>query len=287
MHDIFITPFIEYGFMARGLFGALFLALSASSLGVFLILRRMSLVADSMSHAILPGVAGGFLMAGMSMGAMLIGGFITGLVVAIAAGLVSRMTQLREESSFAGFYLISLGLGVILISIRGTNMDLLHVLFGSVLSLDEQGLLFIMIMSSLSLVVLFIIYRPLIIDCLDPIFLRSEGGGGNWTHIIFLLLLVSNLLAGFQVLGTLMVVGMMILPAVSARFLGRTVGWQIVISIAVGMVSAYIGMVLSYHVNIPASASIILIAGACYILALFVGPYGGLIQNFKYQQQGK
>mgnify|MGYP000896407852 CR=1 FL=1 len=286
MYEFFIAPFYEFGFMARGLLGALFIALSASSLGVFLILRRMSLVADSMSHAILPGVAAGFLIAGMSMGAMLVGGFVMGLLVAVVAGMVARATKLKEESSFAGFYLISLGLGVILVSIKGTNMDLLHVLFGSVLTLDEQGLLFIMAISSISIIVLFMIYRPLIIDCLDPTFLRAEGGGGQITHIIFLLLLVANLLAGFQVLGTLMVVGMMILPALSARFLGRTVGWQIVIAVVLGMFSSYIGMVLSYHINVPTSASIILSAGVCYILALFLGPHGGLIQQFKYQKIG-
>ena len=286
MYDIFLAPFYEFGFMARGLLGALFIAVSASSLGVFLILRRMSLVADSMSHAILPGVAAGFLVAGMSMGAMLIGGFFMGLLVAFVAGFVARVTKLNEESSFAGFYLISLGLGVILVSLKGTNMDLLHVLFGSVLTLDDQGLLLIMAISSLSILTLFMIYRPLIIDCLDPTFLRAEGGGGQITHMIFLLLLVANLLAGFQVLGTLMVVGMMILPALSARFLGRTVGQQIVIAIALGMLASYIGMVLSYHINVPTSASIILSAGVFYIIALLIGPYGGVLQYFKHEKIG-
>ncbi len=287
LYELLIAPFYEFGFMARGLLGALFIALSASSLGVFLILRRMSLVADSMSHAILPGVAAGFLIAGMSMAAMLLGGFIMGLLVAVVAGLVARATQLKEEASFAGFYLISLGLGVILVSLKGTNMDLLHVLFGSVLSLDDQGLLFIMVMSSLSIIILFMIYRPLIIDCLDPTFLRAEGGGGHITHLVFLLLLVANLLAGFQVLGTLMVVGMMILPALSARFLGKTVGWQIIIAVFLGMLSSYIGMVFSYHINVPTSASIILSAGVCYLLALSFGPYGGLWQHFKQQKRRK
>lgn len=279
MYDIFIAPFVDFSFMARGLFGALFLALSASSVGVFLVLRRMSLVADSMSHAILPGVALGFLIAGMSMGAMLIGGFLTGILVAVLAGVIARLTSLKEESSFAALYLISLGLGVILVSIRGTNMDLVHVLFGSVLTLDNFNLLTIMVMSSLSVIVLAIIYRPLILDCLDPVFLKAEGGGGQLTHVVFLLLLVINLLAGFQVMGTLMVVGMMLLPAIAAKFLGKTLIQQLVIAVVLGMVSAYLGMVISFQVDLPASACIILIAGVLYIFALCFGSQGSLFRQ--------
>lgn len=279
MYDIFIAPFADFGFMARGLFGALFLALSASSLGVFLVLRRMSLVADSMSHAILPGVALGFLIAGMSVGAMLLGGFITGLLIAVLAGLIARLTPLKEESSFAALYLISLGLGVVLVSLRGTNMDLVHVLFGSVLTLDDHGLLLIMSMSSLSVIVLAMIFRPLVLDCLDPVFLRAEGGGGTLTHVVFLLLLVTNLLAGFQVLGTLMVVGMMLLPAISAKFLARTLFQQIVVAVLLGMVSVYLGMLVSFHISLPASACIILSAGCLYLFALCFGPNGGFFHQ--------
>lgn len=285
MYDIFLAPFVDFGFMARGVFGALFLALSASSVGVFLVLRRMSLVADAMSHAILPGVALGFLIAGMSMGAMMLGGFLTGVIVAVLAGLIARLTALKEESSFAALYLVSLGLGVVLVSIRGTNMDLVHVLFGSVLALDNANLLFIMVMSSLSVLVLSMIYRPLVLDCLDAVFLRAEGGGGTLTHVVFLFLLVMNLLAGFQVLGTLMVVGMMLLPAISAKFLGRTLVQQLIISVLLGMLSVYIGMVVSFQVNLPASACIILTAGVVYFGALCLGTNGGLV--WKIIQQRK
>lgn len=278
MYEILLAPFVDYGFMARGLFGGAFLALSASSLGVFLVLKRMSLVADSMSHAILPGVALGFLFAGMSMWAMFIGGLATGILVATVAGVIARLTGLKDETSFAALYLISLGLGVVLVSVRGTNMDLLHVLFGSVLTLDDGGLLFIMVISSLSLIVLALIYRPLIMDCLDPAFFRIEGGSSR-THIVFLLLLVMNLLAGFQVLGTLMVIGMMLLPAISAKFIARTLEQQIFTSVLIGVCSVYSGMVISYRISLPTSASIILSAGVIYLLALSFGPQGGLLKH--------
>ena len=112
LYDLLWAPFVDYDFMRRGLAGALALAFAAGPLGVFLVLRRMSLMGDAMAHAILPGVAVGFLTAGLSLSAMTIGGMITGVVVAMLAGLVARVTPLREDASFASFYLISLGLGV-------------------------------------------------------------------------------------------------------------------------------------------------------------------------------
>ncbi|TAM04154.1 MAG: metal ABC transporter permease, partial [Pusillimonas sp.] len=135
--DWLFGPFVAFDFMRRALAGSLALSFAAGPLGVFLVLRRMSLMGDAMAHAILPGVAVGFLTAGLSLSAMTVGGMITGLVVALLAGLVARLTPLREDASFAAFYLISLGLGVLLVSLRGSNMDLIHVLFGTVLGLDD------------------------------------------------------------------------------------------------------------------------------------------------------
>src|SRR5262245_45932103 len=128
LHDILIAPFAEFEFMRRALVGVVALALGAGPIGVFLMLRRMSLVGDAMSHAILPGAAVGFLISGLDLFAMTAGGLIAGFVVALAAGLIARMTELKEDASLASFYLVSLAVGVIIVSVKGTNIDLLHVL---------------------------------------------------------------------------------------------------------------------------------------------------------------
>lgn len=274
--DLFITPFIEFGFMRRALAGSFALAVAAGPLGVFLILRRMSLMGDAMAHAILPGVAVGFLTAGLSLGAMAIGGMVTGLVVALLAGAVARLTPLREDASFAAFYLVSLGLGVLLVSLRGSNMDLLHVLFGTVLGLDDAALLLVTSTSSIALLVLAAIYRPLVMECLDPLFLRAQGRRTGWIHALFLVLLVMTLVAGFQVLGTLMVVGIMMLPAAAARFWVHSASSQMACAAALGAVTSYLGLLFSFHADVPASPAIILMAGATYFISIFFGPLGGI-----------
>lgn len=281
MYEFLVQPFIDYAFMRRALFGAIFLSLIAAPLGIFLILRRLSLVGDAMTHAILPGVALGFFWAGNSILAMLMGGLVTGFVVALMAGFISRHTSLKEDASFAAFYLISLGLGVLLISMRGTSVDLMHVLFGSILSISDKSLLTTMIISSVSILVLALIYRPLVLDCFDPVFLRVELGRRSWVFNVFVVLLVVNLVAGFQILGTLMVVGVVILPAITARFFGRTLGMQLVIAPAVGVVCQYFGLVTSYAYDLPASAVIILLNGIVAVLAMLFGPYGSARKRYQ------
>ncbi len=135
-----IGPFFEFAFMRQALLGCVALSLSAAPVGVFLMLRRMSLTGDAMAHAILPGAAIGYLMFGLSLTAMTVGGIIAGMAVAVGSGLVTRNTLLREDTSLAAFYLLSLALGVFIVSVRGNSVDLLHVLFGTVLALDGPAL---------------------------------------------------------------------------------------------------------------------------------------------------
>ncbi len=279
MYDYFIAPFAQFAFMQRALAGAVILAISAGPIGVFLMFRRMSLAGDAMAHAILPGAAAGFFFSGLAILPMTIGGFAAGLVVALLAGLVSRLTSQREDSSLAAFYLISLALGVLLISLRGSNVDLMHVLFGTVLALNDDALLLIGVVASVSLVGLALIWRPLFAECLDPTFLRSVSKAGQPVHLIFLALVVLNLVGGFQALGTLMSVGLMMLPAAAARFWVRRIEAVSGLAVLIGIVSAYLGLLLSYHLEVASGPSIILVAGAIYIASLIAGRRGVLFSR--------
>lgn len=275
-YEAFIAPFADYAFMARALAGCIALSIGAAPVGVFLMLRRMSLAGDAMAHAILPGAAIGFLISGLKILPMTLGGMIAGLTVALLAGLVSRTTVLKEDASLAAFYLISLALGVLIVSMKGTNVDLLHVLFGTVLALDDTALYFLGGASTVSLFVLALIYRALIAECVDPNFLGVVSRAGGIAHLGFLALVVLNLVSGFQALGTLLAVGMMMLPAVTSRFWARTLPGMMAASIGVGLLSSVIGLLVSFHFSAPSGPAIILAAGVAYIVSLFLGPQGGL-----------
>ena len=264
MWDLLFQPFYDYGFMRRALMGCIAVSIGATPVGVFLMLRRMSLTGDAMACAILPGAAVGYLVSGLSLGAMTIGGLIAGMAVALLSGFVSRLTALREDASLAAFYLISLALGVLIVSTRGSNIDLMHVLFGTVLALDNAALILLCAIASLSTLTLTIFFRPLVLECADPNFLRSVSGLSAVTHFTFLALVVLNLVAGFHALGTLMAVGIMILPAAGARFWAVSIGGLLLVAVILAMLSSLIGLLLSYYLNLPSGPAIILVAGISY-----------------------
>ena len=277
LYSALIAPFADFEFMRRALVGIFALSFGAPPIGVFLMLRRMSLIGDAMAHAILPGAAIGFLIAGLSLFAMATGGLIAGLLVAIGSGMIARATPLKEDASLAAVFLVALAFGVTIVSVKGGNVDLMNFLFGSVLAIDDPALLLILGMTSVSLVVLALIWRPLVLECVDPGFLRSVSRAGGPAHLAFLALMVMNLVGGFQALGTLLAVGLMILPAVISRFWARDITGMMAVAVAAAAISGYAGLLVSYHADLPSGPAIILVAGLLYALSVAVGPRGGLI----------
>jgi len=271
IYDWIISPFADYSFMRRALVACFALSLGAAPIGVFMMLRRMALIGDAMTHAILPGAALAFLFAGASVWPMTLGGLIAGLLVALGAGCISRFTTLKEDSSFMGMYLISLSAGVMIISVNGSAIDLLHVLFGNILAVDNASLILIASIATISVVTLAVIYRPLIIECFDPAFLRSQNGKGAWYHQLFLVLIVLNLVAAFQAIGTLMALGIILLPAIAARFWVQSVDTIIPLSIGFACLASMSGLLLSYHFSLPSGPSVVLVAGALYMLSVLLG----------------
>ncbi|MBA3057610.1 MAG: metal ABC transporter permease [Gammaproteobacteria bacterium] len=280
-----IGPFAEFAFMRRALVATLALAISAAPLGVFLTLRRMSLLGDALSHAVLPGVAIGFMLFGLSLPAMALGGVVAGLLVAAIAGVVSRATSLKEDASLAAIYLVALALGVTLISRQGSQLDLLHILFGSALGVDAPGLLLVASVASVSVIALAALYRGLVLETFDPVFLAASAGRKGsrpwiWQQS-FLMLVVINLVAGFQTLGTLMAVGLMMLPAVSSRLWHDSLSAQLLNASAQAALAGVAGLLLSYHLDTPSGPTIIGCAGLLYGVSLLISPSGWLPQILK------
>lgn len=268
MYDFFIAPFAEYLFMKRALIACLGISLSSAPVGVILVLRRMSLVADALSHAILPGIAIGFLITGLWLPGLTLGGIIAGIIVCFASGWISRHTILPEDASFTGFYIISLALGVLILSVKGGSMNLMHFLFGGVLAVNEMALFLIAGATTLTILTLALVYRPLIYECFDPIFVQMMGVKGALYHLIFLGLVVINLVAAYQALGTLMALGIMMLPAIAARLLVKQVWSLFLCAMIIAVISSYAGLLISYHMDWPSGPTIILVCGGFYLAAL-------------------
>src|SRR3984885_497556 len=278
LSHFFLEPFRDEA-VRHSLVAILALALSAGPIGVFLMLRRMSLIGDAMSHAILPGVAIGFLAAGLNVYGMTLGGLVAGLVIALAAGAISRATALQEDTSLAVFLLLSLALGVVIVTLKGMDIEqLMTFLFGETSArMSSDKLLVIAVSSTVSLLALALIYRPLVLGSVDPGFLRSVSRTDGVAHLTFMALLVLNLVSGFHALGTLLGVGIIIIPAGIARFWTRDISTMIALAMASALVSGWAGVLFAFHAGIPSGPAVTLMAGLLYIGSVLFGPVGGLV----------
>lgn len=270
LYNILIAPIYDFIFMQRALLACLTLSIVCPILGIVLLLKRMSLMGEALSHGILPGIAFAFFIWGVWLPGFTIGGMLAGFLIAGLSVLASQKTRLPQDASFSGFYLLSLALGVLLISKAGGAMNIMHLLFGSVLGVDLTILRTIVMLSIASLVILRIIFRPLVYQCFDPLFMQSVGCGGNRYTVIFVGLVVVNLVAACQAIGTLMAVGLMMIPAITARLLCNSLRVTLCVAILVALVASYSGLLLSYHAALPTGPTIVLVASVFYVVALLV-----------------
>jgi zinc/manganese transport system permease protein len=260
-YALIVEPFVTLAFMRAALVACLALALANGTVGTLLILRRASLDGDVLGHAVMPGAAIGFLYAGPSPTWLSLGGLATGFGVAALAG-VSRQRGQRDAGLVA-FYLIALSLGVLLVAWRGSNVDIMRVLFGTVLAIDRTALLQIAALSSAMLLVAATLYRPLAVSAFDPVFLRLAGTGAPYAAV-FSGLVVLALVASFQAFGTLLALGPMLLPAAAARCWRLGVVASIALATGFGLAASVAGLLVSYHGNLPSGPAIVLSAGLLF-----------------------
>ena len=242
----FFTDMWNYLFMQRAFVATTILSISVAPVGAFLVLRRLSLAGEAMAHAITPGIVIGFVVAGMSVTSLLIGGFIAGIGVASLAALLARRTILRSDASLAALYLIALAMGIFILSAAGSAIPLksFPVWFNS---RDRRCIdAATGMVATVTLISFAVLLRPLIVSTCDPVFFESQTRRPWVVEQGFMILLVLNLLAAFKTLGTLMAVGLMILPAAAARYWVSTITAQIFLGFVFALSSCWIGLTMSY-----------------------------------------
>jgi zinc/manganese transport system permease protein len=274
MFDL-ISEMFNYAFMRRAFVVTTILSASVAPVGAFLVLRRLSLAGEAMAHAITPGVVIGFVTAGLSVMSLLFGGLIAGLGVAVLTAYLARNTILRSDASLASLYLIALAIGIFILSAAGSAVPLKSFLFGSILGVDDASMILVSGVATVTLVTFALILRPLIMSTCDPVFFESQVKRPWIVDQGFMFLLVLNLLAAFKTLGTLMAVGLMILPATAARYWSGTITAQLGLGFIFSLLSCWLGLTLSYILpETPSGPAIVLVAGAIFVLSALFGPLG-------------
>lgn len=266
---------LEYEFMLRALAATSVLSFSIAPVGAFLVLRRLSLAGEAMAHAIVPGIVIGFVIAGLSVTSMIVGGLGAGITVAILTSLLARFTIIREDASLASLYLIALALGIFILSASGSAVPLKSFLFGSILGIDDGTLILIGVTATTTLVSFALILRPLMASTIDPVFYESQSRRPGLVVQWFMFLVVLNLLGAFKALGTLMAVGLMILPATAARYWVSSLTGYLLLTFVFSFLSCWLGLIISFYApDVPSGPAIVLVAGGFFIFSLLFAPQG-------------
>jgi zinc/manganese transport system permease protein len=262
--------------------GGLALAFGGAPLGVLLIARRMSLSGDALSHGILPGAAIAYLVAGPNPLALTAGALIAALVVVSLSSLLARTRRLPEDAAFAVIYLSALALGVLLLARTAGPEALEALLFGATAALDRGGLLLAASAATATLAALALFIRGFVAESVDPQFVRAQGGRtGGALHILLMMLVALNLVAGFRAFGALMTVGLMMIPAAGARFWAKGFAGQACVAIALSATASILGLLIAARLGVEPGAVMTLAAAGLFAVSGLVGVNGGLARSLK------
>ena len=280
VHDFLVAPF-TYGFMQRGALSAVLLSVSGGLLGCVLVLRRMALMGDALSHSLLPGIATAWLLFGSSATALFVGALLAGLFTALGSAFLSRLTRVKEDAAFGSFFIVLFGAGIALISKLPTHVDLAHFLFGDVLGVSASELRFTAAICAITVAAVALFNRPVLLETFDPVFFRATGGNGGIVHAGFLALTVLNLVAAMRTMGTVLSLGLFLLPAVSAYLWCDHFRRMLVLSVAMAVAGSLAGMLLSYHAGLSSGSAIVLCLGAECVVSAIASPRYGLNAAWK------
>lgn len=270
---------MTYEFMQRGLIASLVIGVLCAVVGCYVVLRSMAFLGDALAHAILPGIAIAYLVGGN----LLIGALAAAIIVAFSIGFFSRGGAIREDTAIGILFAAALALGVLLISrIRTFAVDLTHILFGNILAVSPASLTLILILSAVVLTTLLVLYRPLLVVSFDPILAKTLRLPVEPLRYLMLVLLAVTIVVSLQTVGIGLVSAMLVIPGASAYLLTRRLPSMMLISAVIGAISSVLGLYVSYYMNVPSGAAIVLVATVVFLAAFFFAPRRGwLIQRLR------
>jgi manganese/iron transport system permease protein len=281
LFDLFLTPF-SYSFMVRGLAASVIVGVVCAVVGVYVVLRGMAFFGDALAHAVLPGVALGYLLGGGSRDTLFWWALGAAVLVALAIGRISKRGEIREDTAIGILFASMFALGIALISsVRSYTVDLSHFLFGDVLGVSTRDLVLTAVFGAVVLLTIFFFYKEFMVLSFDPVLaatLRLPSGALNNLLLVLMALTVS---VAMQTVGVALMVAMLVTPAATASLLTRRLWKGMLVSAAIGAGSAITGLYLSYYLNIVSGSAIVLTATAIFLLVFLFHPRRGVLWKKK------
>jgi len=271
-----LEPF-HYEFMQRAFLECVLIGFTNGFLGAFVVIRRLALTADALSHSLLPGLAIAAILVGLNPAGLLLGGLVAAAIVALGGQMITRSSRIKDETAIASLYVIAFALGVVLIKYARVKVDLDSFLFGNILGVSDSDIWTSLAISAVTLATLLAIQRPLLLTLFEASVARTQGIRVNVILTTLILLIVLAMLSSLQAVGVLLSLGLLILPAATMYLLSdsyQAMSWG---GAGIGGGGAVLGLPLSFWANIPSGPAIIMVLGALFIAAFLFSPKYGLI----------
>jgi manganese/iron transport system permease protein len=274
--ELIVGP-MSYPFMMRGLLAVVMVGVVCATVGTYVVLRGMAFFGDALAHAILPGVAVGYLVSGGARGSVFWWGLGTAVLTAVGIGAVGKGAQVKEDTAIGIIFAGMFALGIALISTtRSYAVDLAHFLFGDVLGVSRGDLWLTGVLGGMVLLTVLAFYKEFLVLSFDPVLAVTLRLPSSVLHYLLLVLIALTIVVSLQTVGVALMVAMLVTPAATAYLLTHRLPAMMALAACVGALSGVVGLYLSFYVSVASGAAIVLVCTAFFLLALLLSPRKGL-----------
>ncbi|HEV2037485.1 MAG TPA: metal ABC transporter permease [Candidatus Eremiobacteraceae bacterium] len=264
-----LTAPLHNDFMIRALIAATLIGLTCSVVGVYVVLRNMSFIGDGLAHASFAGIVIAYLL----KFDLYIGGLIFTILTALGIGAVSKKSEISLDTTIGVFFTAAFALGIALMSrVRTYVVDLQDFLFGNILAIDRKDIIIIAALATTVLLVVIVLYKELLFASFDPVSAGASGLPVDALSYTLLVMLAITIIVSLQAAGIILVAALLVTPAATAYQLTNRFGSMMFISALVGVGAGIFGLYLSYYLNVASGATIVLVATACFFIAMALSP---------------
>lgn len=279
MVDLILNP-LRYPFMVRGVIAAMMVGVVCAAVGTYVVLRGMAFFGDALAHAILPGVAVGYLVGGGSTASLFWWALLASVLSALGIGAISRSTAIKQDTAIGIIFAGMFALGIALIStVRNYTVDLAHFLFGDVLGVRTADLWLTGVFGALVLIIVFLFYKEFLVISFDPVLAATLRLPAHLLDYLLMVLIAVVIVVSLQTVGVALMVAMLVTPAATAYLLTRRLPMMMVLAALIGALSGVVGLYLSYYASVASGAAIVLVCTVAFLLALLFAPGRGLIHS--------
>ncbi|MBN1177906.1 MAG: metal ABC transporter permease [Anaerolineae bacterium] len=275
--EVIVGP-LAYPFMVRGLLALVMVGGVCAVVGTYVVLRGMAFFGSALAHAILPGVAVGYLVSGSTRGPIFWWGLATAILTAVGIGAVGKSAKVKEDTAIGILFAGMFALGIAIIStVEGYAGDLAHFLFGNVLGVSAGDLWLAAIFGGLVLLTIVALFKEFLVFSFDPLLAETLRLPTGFLHYLMLILIAVTTVVSLQAVGVALMVALLVTPAATAYLLTRRLPAMMAISALVGAVSGVLGFYISYYVEVASGAAVVLVCTAIFLLTLLFAPRRGLV----------